>query len=67
MDIKDLSPEQIEKARSLTTTEELVALAKEIGVDLSDEELDKVAGGDTTWDKWVGCTGQLCYPYDGSW
>ena len=46
MDIKDVTPELKEKALACKTTEELVELAKSVGVDLSDEELDGIAGGD---------------------
>jgi len=45
MDLKDFTPEQIEKARACSTTEELLALAKEEGVALSDEMLDQISGG----------------------
>ena len=50
MDIKDLSPEQLEKAKACKTVEEIVALAKEEGVELTDEQLEAVSGGETTWD-----------------
>ena len=39
------TPELIEKAKSAKTPEELLALAKENGIELSDDELDNVAGG----------------------
>ena len=45
MDIKDLTPEQIEKAKACKTAEELLELAKAEGVELSDEQLDGIAGG----------------------
>lgn len=45
MEFKDLSPELQEKARACKTAEEIVALAKQEGYDLSDEELDALAGG----------------------
>ena len=45
MDFKNLTPEQKEKARACNTPDELVALAQEEGIDLSDEELDAVSGG----------------------
>ena len=45
MEFKDITPEQKEQARACTTTEELLALAKKEGYELSDEELDAVSGG----------------------
>ena len=45
MDFANLTPEQIEKAKPCKTTEELVALAKSEGVELSDEQLEAVSGG----------------------
>lgn len=45
MDLKDFTAEQIEKAKACSTTEELLALAKEEGVTLSDEMLDQISGG----------------------
>ena len=60
MDIKDLTPEQIEKAKAckssedliaLAKSENLIALAKSEGVELTDEQLEAVAGGShTMWD-----------------
>ena len=49
MDLKDLTREQIEKAKACAGTDELVAFIKEEGIELSDDELDKVAGGDFEW------------------
>lgn len=45
MDLKDFTPEQIEKARACSTPEELFALIKEEGVALSDDMLDQISGG----------------------
>ena len=55
MEFKDLTPEQKEKARACKTAEELVALAESEGMDLSDEQLESVAGG--SW-------GKSCDNYD---
>ena len=44
---KDLTPKQMEKARACKNADDLVELANEEGVDLSDEQLDAIAGG--TW------------------
>ena len=43
----DLTPEQMEKARACKNASELVELAKAEGVELTDEQLDAIAGG--TW------------------
>ena len=45
MDFKDLTPEQMEKAKACTTVDELVALAKNEGVELTDEQLEAISGG----------------------
>ena len=49
MDFKDLTPEQQEKIKSAKTREELEAIAAEDGLELSDEALDGIAGGDGQW------------------
>ena len=43
--LKGLSQEQIEKARKCKSTDELIILAKEEGVSLTDEQLAAVSGG----------------------
>ena len=45
MNFEDLTPEQKEKARACKTPEEILALAKAEGYELSDEELEGVSGG----------------------
>ena len=45
MDFENLTEEQRQKARACRTTEEILALAKEEGVELTDEQLEGVAGG----------------------
>ena len=55
MNFEELTPEQQEKARACTTPEELLALAKEEGIELSDTDLETVSGG--SWDD--------CGNYDG--
>ena len=45
MDFESLTEEQRQKARACRTTEEILALAKEEGVELTDEQLEGVAGG----------------------
>ena len=49
MDFKDLTPEQQEKIKSAKTREELEAIAAEDGLELSDEALDGIAGGNEQW------------------
>lgn len=45
MDYKDLSPELREEAKKCTTPEELLALAKREGFQLSSEELEAISAG----------------------
>lgn len=45
MDFNDLTPEQQEKARACKTPEDVLALAKEGGIELTDEQLEAVSGG----------------------
>ena len=46
-----MTPEQMEKAQSCKTSEELAEFAQSIGVALSEEELEAVAGGGG----YIGC------------
>jgi hypothetical protein len=46
VNLEDLTPEQIEKGKACRTPEELLALAKEEGVELTDDQLDQISGGD---------------------
>ena len=54
MDIKDITPEQCEKIKACKTSEELVALAKEEGCELTEEQLDAISGG--SWCDWDDCS-----------
>ena len=45
MSIEDFTPEQVEMAKACKTAEELFDLAKQEGVELTDEQLDQVSGG----------------------
>ena len=45
MEFKDLSPEQRERVDACKNPQEILDLAKEEGYELSDAELDQVAGG----------------------
>lgn len=75
MNFEDLTPEQLEKAKACTSSEELSALAIEVGVELSDEELQSLSGGSwATECPKEGCKGYRdepeeckqwkCYHYD---
>ena len=59
MNIDDLTPEQMERARDCKSAEEILALAKEVGYDLSDEELQSVVGGD--FEHWGGRCFLVCH------
>ena len=50
MKFDDLTDEQKEKARACKTPEDNLALAKDEGYELSDEELEAVSGGWGCWD-----------------
>ena len=51
MNFEDLkTPELQEKLMSAKSADELVALAKEGGIELNDEQLDRIAGG-RDWDE----------------
>lgn len=54
MNFEELTPEQKEKVRSCKTADELIALAEAEGVELSDAELDSIAGG-KEWYEWTPC------------
>ena len=45
MDLSNLTEEQKARARACKTPEEILALAREEDYDLSDEQLEAVAGG----------------------
>ena len=63
MNYADLTPELLEKAKACKTTEELVALAKSEGVELSDEQLETVSGG--SWSgSHKGCDSFSCAGWD---
>ncbi|MBQ6390851.1 MAG: hypothetical protein IJH88_04430 [Eggerthellaceae bacterium] len=45
MNHENLTPEQIDKAKTCKSPEELAALAEDAGMELSDDMLEGVAGG----------------------
>lgn len=57
MDFKDLTDDQMAKARACGSAEELMALAQEEGIELSEEQLEAVSGG------WGGSTPGCGAPY----
>ena len=46
MNLDDLTPEQKQRAKELKTPEELIAFTEEVGLELSSEELEAIAGGE---------------------
>ena len=64
MNFDDLSPELKEKALACKTPEELLALAKEEGYELTDEEIESISGGILfAWecdDYTIRCTRESC-------
>ena len=63
MNFDDLTPEQRAKVRACKTPEELLALAKEEGVELSEEQLEAVSGGWGTPTCPNHCPGHGCLGY----
>ena len=49
MEFDELSEDLKERAKTCKTPEELLALAKDEGIVLSDEDLEQVAGGKGKW------------------
>lgn len=45
MKFEKLTPEQVEKMKACATPEDILALANEEGYELTDEELENMAGG----------------------
>ena len=62
MNLDDISPEIMARAKECKSPEEILALAKEAGYKLSDEELEAVSGGDTDsdWCLLYYCEGMFC-------
>ena len=45
IDTSNFTPEQLEKAKACKTSDELMALVREEGIELTDEQLDAISGG----------------------
>ena len=56
MNFDDLSPELQSRARECKTPEEILALAKEQGYELTEDELEAVSGG-----AWNNCSSYVRY------
>lgn len=54
MDYKDLTDAQKARARACETPDEILALAREEGWELTDQELEGVAGGWSTCGEYTG-------------
>jgi hypothetical protein len=63
MRFEDLTPEQQAKAKACKTAEDLLALAKEEGYDLSESELEGIAGG-VSWSCIGDCPQHIPCPQD---
>jgi hypothetical protein len=63
MSFEDLdNPELQERLRACKTTDELLAVAKEEGMELSDKDLDGISGGWCSEHDW-GCPADKCGVY----
>ena len=49
MNFEDLTDEQKAKARAAKSPEDILALAREEGYELSEEELSAISGGGNSW------------------
>lgn len=56
MEHSDLTEDQKRMARAAKSSEELVELAKTEGIELSDEQLEALSGGDSIWTDYVCST-----------
>ena len=58
--LSKLTDEQKKKVESAKTPEELLAIAKEAGYELSPEQLEAVSGGELSWCSDNSCK-EVCY------
>lgn len=65
MNFDDLTPAQQDRVLNAKTPEEILALAKEDGYELSDEDLEGIAGGMMWGDVCVGVACKVCRGYKG--
>ena len=64
MDLNSLSPELKEKVAECKSSEELMKLAMDEGMELTDEQLEAVAGGDCSgWIDKTDCGVENCNSY----
>lgn len=54
----------MEKAKACKSNEELVALARDEGIELTREQLDAISGGESLWDIWTDCDGDACWGFN---
>ena len=59
VEFADLTEDQKARVKACKTTDELVALAKEEGIEITDEQLEAVSGG-----MWGDCDNHTCTCYD---
>lgn len=59
--LKGLNKEQIEKLKACKNNEEVLALAKEEGIELTDEQLEAVSGGNCMDFDCPKCGGTIDY------
>lgn len=59
MDLSNLTPELKEKADACKTLEELLALAEEEGVELTDQQIQEISGGISPYAPVFAC--RRCY------
>ena len=64
MRFDDLNDELRERAKACTTPEEVLALTKAEGIELSDEDLKQISGGG--WGGGGSSSSTICCPYCGS-
>ena len=58
--LSKLTDEQKKKVKAAQTPEELLAIAKETGYELSPEQLEAVSGGEISWCPDNSCR-EVCY------